>query len=177
MAIAHSCPSGAITYERHDGSPQETPPPINVLRVRENGPYAIHAAIDLAGHGSCLRATLCRCGKSANKPFCDNSHREAGFTATGEPATTELTPLETRDGTLHITPLPDGPLRVIGNLELCSGTGRAARAPRTPAFADVGALPANHFATVLTPGSASAPKLRPLPRKHYGPTRDVVWRV
>ena len=125
VAIAHSCPSGAITYERHDGSPQETPPPINVLRVRENGPYAIHAAIDLAGHGSCLRATLCRCGKSANKPFCDNSHREAGFTATGEPATTELTPLETRDGTLHITPLPDGPLRVIGNLELCSGTGRA----------------------------------------------------
>ena len=124
VAIAHSCPSGAITYERHDGRPQETPPPINVLRVRENGPYAIHAAIVLAGHGTCLRATLCRCGKSANKPFCDNSHRDTGFTATGEPPASELVPLEARDGTLHITPLSDGPLRVMGNLEICSGTGR-----------------------------------------------------
>jgi CDGSH-type Zn-finger protein/uncharacterized Fe-S cluster protein YjdI len=124
VAIAHACPSGAITYERHDGGVQEAPPPVNVLRVRENGPYAIRAAIDLAGHGSFLRATLCRCGKSANKPFCDNSHREAGFSATGEPATTESRPLEARDGTLHIVPLADGPLQVRGNLEICSGTGR-----------------------------------------------------
>jgi len=124
VAIAHACPSGAITYERHDGGAQETPPLVNVLRVRENGPYAIHAAIDLAGRGPILRATLCRCGKSANKPFCDNSHREAGFIATGEPATIESNPLEARDGTLHITPLIDGPLQVRGNLEICSGTGR-----------------------------------------------------
>jgi CDGSH-type Zn-finger protein/uncharacterized Fe-S cluster protein YjdI len=124
VAIAHACPSGAITYERHDGGAQEAPPPVNVLRVRENGPYAIHAAADLAGYGPVLRATLCRCGKSANKPFCDNSHREADFSATGEPATIESEPLETRDGTLHITPLADGPLQVVGSLEICSGTGR-----------------------------------------------------
>jgi len=124
VAIAHACPSGAITYERHDGGAQEAPPPVNVLRVRENGPYAIHAAADLAGHGPFLRATLCRCGKSTNKPFCDNSHREAGFIATGEPATIESEPSEFRDGTLHIMPLADGPLQVVGNLEICSGTGR-----------------------------------------------------
>jgi len=124
VAIAHACPSGAITYERHDGSAQEAPPPVNVVRIRENGPYAINAAIDLAGHGPVLRATLCRCGKSRNKPFCDNSHREAGFIASGEPATIESEPLEARDGTLHITPLADGPLQVAGNLEICSGTGR-----------------------------------------------------
>jgi CDGSH-type Zn-finger protein/uncharacterized Fe-S cluster protein YjdI len=124
VAIAHSCPSGAITYERHDGNPQEAPPPVNVLRLRENGPYAIHAAVDLAGHGPCLRATLCRCGKSGNKPFCDNSHREAGFTATGEPATIESEPLQSRDGPLRITPLTDGPLQVAGSLEICAGTGR-----------------------------------------------------
>jgi CDGSH-type Zn-finger protein len=82
------------------------------------------AAIELAGYGPCLRATLCRCGKSANKPFCDNSHREVGFIATGEPATIESNPLEARDGTLHIEPLADGPLQVLGNLEICSGTGR-----------------------------------------------------
>ncbi len=124
VAIAHACPSGAITYERHDGGPQEAPPAVNVLRLRENGPYAVHAAVELAGYGPLLRATLCRCGKSANKPFCDNSHREAEFSASGEPATVESDPLETRDGTLRVTPVVDGPLQVAGSLEICSGTGR-----------------------------------------------------
>ncbi len=112
------------TCERHDGGAQEAPPAVNVLRVRENGPYAVHAAVDLAGHGRMFRATLCRCGRSANKPFCDNAHRAAGFIATGEPATIESDPLGSRDGTLRIAPLPDGPLQAIGNLEICSGTGR-----------------------------------------------------
>jgi CDGSH-type Zn-finger protein/uncharacterized Fe-S cluster protein YjdI len=124
VAIAHTCPSGAITYDRHDGGPAEAPPPVNVLRLRENGPYAIHAEIDLKGHGRMFRATLCRCGKSANKPFCDNSHRKADFAATGEPQAAPSEPFEDRAGVLEITPLPDGPLQVLGNLELCSGTGR-----------------------------------------------------
>jgi CDGSH-type Zn-finger protein len=71
-----------------------------------------------------FRVTLCRCGKSANKPFCDNSHRAAGFAATGEPATVDSDPLEARDGPLVITPLVDGPLQINGALEICSGTGR-----------------------------------------------------
>jgi len=123
-SVAHNCPSGAITYERHDGGPQEQAPRVNVLRIRENGPYAVHAAIALEGQGAVFRATLCRCGKSQNKPFCDNSHRDAGFAATGEPATIETDPLQSRDGMLAITPLQDGPLQVNGNLEICSGTGR-----------------------------------------------------
>ena len=92
--------------------------------MRENGPYAVHADIDLAGHGAMFRATLCRCGKSANKPFCDNAHRAAGFVATGEPETQPSEPLEDRGGALSIVPLPDGPLQVTGSLEICSGTGR-----------------------------------------------------
>jgi CDGSH-type Zn-finger protein/uncharacterized Fe-S cluster protein YjdI len=124
VAIAHNCPSGAITYDRRDGGPQEAPPAVNVLRIRENGPYAVHAAVDLAGHGTMTRATLCRCGKSANKPFCDNSHRDAGFVASGEPLTIASDALENRDGPLVITPLADGPLQVLGNLEICAGTGR-----------------------------------------------------
>lgn len=124
VAIAHACPSGAITYERHDGGAPEAPPAVNVLRIRENGPYAIHADVDLTGHGRLLRATLCRCGKSSNKPFCDNTHREAGFAATGEPTTIASDPLETRGSLLRITPFTDGPLQVFGSLEICSGTGR-----------------------------------------------------
>src|SRR5204863_7405993 len=56
-AIAHACPSGAITYERHDGGPQESAPAVNVLRIRENGPYAVHGALAVGGHGTMFRAT------------------------------------------------------------------------------------------------------------------------
>jgi CDGSH-type Zn-finger protein/uncharacterized Fe-S cluster protein YjdI len=124
VAVAHACPSGAIRYLRKDGGPQETAPPVNLLRLRENGPYAVHADIDLAGHGAMTRATLCRCGASKNKPFCDGSHTSAGFAASGEPESRESTPLAVRGGALAITPQPNGPLQVRGPLEICAGTGR-----------------------------------------------------
>jgi CDGSH-type Zn-finger protein/uncharacterized Fe-S cluster protein YjdI len=124
VGVAHACPSGAIRYQRHDGGPEEAPPPVNLARIRENGPYAVHADIELAGHGAMTRATLCRCGASRNKPFCDGSHNDAGFTATGEPATRPSDPLDPRGGPLTITPQTDGPLVVRGPLEICAGTGR-----------------------------------------------------
>ena len=126
VRVAHNCPSGAITYTRHDGGPQEQAPPVNVIRIRENGPYAVAADVSM-GDVTFTRATLCRCGKSKNKPYCDNSHREAGFTATGEPATIDSDPLEFRAGTLTVEPLRNGPLQVMGNVEICSGTGRTVK--------------------------------------------------
>ena len=124
VRVAQNCPSGAITYERHDGGPQEEAPAVNVVRVRENGPYAVSAAIE-SPDGSALRATLCRCGRSRRKPYCDGrSHSTAGFVATGEPATVANEPLAERGGTLQINPLPDGPLQLTGNVEILSGTGR-----------------------------------------------------
>jgi CDGSH-type Zn-finger protein/uncharacterized Fe-S cluster protein YjdI len=123
-AIARACPSGAITYERLDGGPAEALPSVNVAHVRENGPVAIHATLTIEGHGKRLRATLCRCGASKNKPFCDGSHVAAEFAATGEPATKPSEPLAVRGGELTITPFPNGPLGVKGPLEICSGTGR-----------------------------------------------------
>jgi CDGSH-type Zn-finger protein/uncharacterized Fe-S cluster protein YjdI len=122
--VAHACPSGAITYERHDGGAQEAAPEVNVATVRENGPLAFRAPLTIGGAAAGHRATLCRCGASANKPFCDGSHATAGFTASGEPATKPSEPLAVRDGPLSIDPQPDGPLQVRGNLEITSGTGR-----------------------------------------------------
>jgi CDGSH-type Zn-finger protein/uncharacterized Fe-S cluster protein YjdI len=124
VEIAHACPSGAIRDLRKDGGANEGPPPVNLLAVREAGPYAVRADLRLDGKSGSYRATLCRCGASKNKPFCDGSHHDAGFAASGEPATGKADMLPVRDGPLDIQPEPDGPLRVRGNLEITSGTGR-----------------------------------------------------
>jgi len=125
VGVALSCPSGAIRYQRHDGGAEESAPAVNQLRLRENGPYAVHAPLTLAGRDDGFRATLCRCGQSANKPWCDGSHVSAGFLASGEPvASGNVDALAARDGPLQVTPLRNGPLQLRGNLELCAGTGR-----------------------------------------------------
>jgi CDGSH-type Zn-finger protein/uncharacterized Fe-S cluster protein YjdI len=122
-AIVRSCPSGALTYERRDGG-NEAAPPVNTLRVWENGPLAVHADLAIEGQDHRLRATLCRCGASQAKPFCDGSHKAAAFVATGEPATQESPALAVRDGPLSVRPLVNGPLMLKGALEIVSGTGR-----------------------------------------------------
>ncbi|MEQ1951940.1 CDGSH iron-sulfur domain-containing protein [Mesorhizobium yinganensis] len=122
VRVAENCPSGAITYRRKDGGPAEAPPVVNTVRIRENGPLAINAEMVIDGE-TVLRATLCRCGASARKPFCDGSHTKAGFTATGEPAVKESQPLAARNGPVKAAPQPNGPLRLDGNLEIVSGTG------------------------------------------------------
>jgi CDGSH-type Zn-finger protein/uncharacterized Fe-S cluster protein YjdI len=125
VEIAHACPSGAIAYRRKDGRPDEVAPPVNLLAIREAGPYAVRGALRIAGQDGFFRATLCRCGASKNKPYCDGSHHEIGFSASGEPATTtRVDMLPVRDGPLAIEPIADGPLSVRGNLEITSGTGR-----------------------------------------------------
>lgn len=77
------CPSGALSYTIDDieQSDNDTPP---LITVTKNGPYAITGYIELAdqqlGDGcSAQRYTLCRCGASKNKPFCDGSHWDIDF--------------------------------------------------------------------------------------------------
>ena len=125
VEVAHACPSGAIRYRRLDGGAEEAAPPVNLAMVREAGPYAFRARLEIDGAPAGFRATLCRCGASKNKPYCDGSHHTIGFTASGEPPTGKTEMLPVRDGTLAIDPQTNGPLRVRGNLEIVSGTGRA----------------------------------------------------
>jgi len=138
-ALAQNCPSGAIRYERLDGGEQEKAPIVNLARVRENGPVALHGELLIEGQAPSFRATLCRCGASKNKPFCDGAHAAAGFTATGEPVTAESTPLAQRNGPLNVKPLLNGPLLVTGNVEVISGTGRTIHRTQKMALCRCGA--------------------------------------
>jgi CDGSH iron-sulfur domain-containing protein 3 len=59
-----------------------------VVTVRENGPYKITGPVtivDAEGREFVLPegsgVVLCRCGHSANKPFCDATHKRVGFSA------------------------------------------------------------------------------------------------
>lgn len=123
-SICHNCPSGAVSYEPKGDIAPEPAPLVNIAKLRENGPYAVRAPMRIDGKDIGFRATLCRCGASKNKPFCDNSHKKIGFVATGEPETRESETLAVRNGTLEIAPQKNGPLQVSGNLEICAGTGR-----------------------------------------------------
>lgn len=85
--VVERCPSGALTYRRLDGGTEETPAGGPAVRPERSGPLylsgASFALVD-AEEGvlvSATRIALCRCGQSANKPFCDNSHEAAGFEA------------------------------------------------------------------------------------------------
>lgn len=57
------------------------------LKARENGPYLIPVNAtytDADGNEQTTPGTtiaLCRCGQSANKPFCDGTHRKVNFQA------------------------------------------------------------------------------------------------
>jgi CDGSH-type Zn-finger protein len=77
------CPSGALSYAI-EGVEAKPPAREPMVTVTDNGPYAVSGGIELAGAefgdgASREHYTLCRCGASKNKPFCDGSHWDAGF--------------------------------------------------------------------------------------------------
>lgn len=55
------------------------------IKMIRNGPLEVAGPVELIDATGAPRATaedpiyLCRCGHSADKPFCDGSHKKAGF--------------------------------------------------------------------------------------------------
>lgn len=77
------CPSGALSYtlDGVDGPDDKRGPSITVTK---DGPYAVVGDVQLPGQAwgqgaSKQRFTLCRCGASRNKPFCDGMHWSIEF--------------------------------------------------------------------------------------------------
>lgn len=59
------------------------------ITVKDNGSLRIEGDVELcdaAGNkfdlGGRTAISLCRCGASANKPFCDGAHSKCGFEST-----------------------------------------------------------------------------------------------
>ena len=84
IAVIQNCPSGALSYtvENNDAAVQNT---VASIFIAPNGPYVVSDCPDLQGTdwregASKNQYTLCRCGASKNKPFCDGSHWGVEFT-------------------------------------------------------------------------------------------------
>jgi uncharacterized Fe-S cluster protein YjdI len=82
--VIERCPSGALGYRRTDGGPQERPAEGLEARPEPDGPLHLRGRIRITDEtGSVVReatrVTLCRCGQSANKPFCDRTHDRIGW--------------------------------------------------------------------------------------------------
>ena len=95
--VVERCPSGALQYRRLDGGPEESGPEPAVVTPMRNGPLLVRGRLEVRHDDGTLevlpRATLCRCGDSLNKPFCDNTHLTNGFRAPGEVFHIELSPV------------------------------------------------------------------------------------
>jgi len=98
--IVRRCPSGALLYRRLDGGPEEESiGPTTVTPIRD-GPLMVSGKIEVRREDGSVetlpRATLCRCGQSQHKPFCDNQHLAVGFRAPGRPYRIHLSPVRSR---------------------------------------------------------------------------------
>ncbi len=98
--VVRRCPSGALLYRRLDGGPDEDPVgPATITPIRD-GPLMVTGKIEVQHEDGTVetlpRATLCRCGESQHKPFCDNQHLAVGFRAPGLPFRIQLSPVRAR---------------------------------------------------------------------------------
>jgi CDGSH-type Zn-finger protein/uncharacterized Fe-S cluster protein YjdI len=135
-AVVAKCPTGALHAIRLDGGDAEDVPVENVIVPTPDGPHYVRGQVHLRSPEvdvtlDDVRVALCRCGQSRNKPFCDNSHRDAGFrdpgaiagaavgsAAAGAAATDALSPLS-------IVASPNGPLVIEGAFTLRTSDGSA----------------------------------------------------
>ena len=88
----NNCPAGRlVAWERSSGKPIEHPLPVSIGLIEDpaqgaSGPLWLRGGIPLvAADGFAYqvrnRMTVCRCGASKNKPFCDGSHVAVGWRA------------------------------------------------------------------------------------------------
>ena len=99
----------------------------NVADVPAAGPLCLSGRIKVEVGGEIVADTddvaLCRCGHSANKPFCDGSHRKVGFDDPGAIQGGRLVPGDAEGLTVRIVCATNGPLLVRGPLTVVGSDG------------------------------------------------------
>jgi uncharacterized Fe-S cluster protein YjdI len=85
MRMINQCPSGALAYALEAGGDTVENDLPKEIALTPDGPLWVSGSIPVnrSDGQPCEtrnRVTLCRCGASKNKPFCDGAHEEAGFT-------------------------------------------------------------------------------------------------
>jgi CDGSH-type Zn-finger protein len=79
------CPSGALSYFFNTEGPKE---PTNdaevIVEIDAKGPLMIYGKINIIDQDGTITernksTAFCRCGASANKPYCDGSHSRIDF--------------------------------------------------------------------------------------------------
>jgi CDGSH-type Zn-finger protein len=78
------CPSGRLVTQPDGASERDERTFEPSIAVTRDGPLWVRGGVEVvAADGTAYevrnRQTLCRCGHSGNKPFCDGSHKEFGF--------------------------------------------------------------------------------------------------
>jgi len=78
------CPSGALSYFYNEEGAEKSVESEAIVEVMKNGPLLVYGNLKIKdADGSETEkhkvTAFCRCGASANKPFCDGSHTKIGF--------------------------------------------------------------------------------------------------
>lgn len=78
------CPSGALSIKEVQPATNTTEVPADAeVVIIKNGPIMLKGSMIITHKDgkqeSHKEVYLCRCGQSANKPFCDGTHRKCGF--------------------------------------------------------------------------------------------------
>ncbi len=121
------CPTGALSMRLNDGDALETPDAVNSVTLAPNGSLYLRGQLTVrtpAGEEvQATRVALCRCGASANKPFCDGAHSKAQFSDAGLCSAAPATAAQPAEGAVAIQPVANGPLKVQGWVELVAADG------------------------------------------------------
>lgn len=77
------CPSGALSIKSDIQETASSSEEFVVIEVLKNGPLKVKGSLSIkhkdGKNESQQEVYLCRCGQSANKPFCDGAHKKCGF--------------------------------------------------------------------------------------------------
>lgn len=141
--IVHHCPTGAIHYK---GEKDEKPSRENTITIVPDGPLYLRGNIEIQiAEGETLfedtRIAICRCGKSKNKPLCDNSHQEIDFNAPAGFEKAKLRPTNNGDASqskLILKLMDNGPILVEGTYRVHSIANEAVNSSKNVAFCRCG---------------------------------------